>query len=368
MERIVSGLAKINFQQNCEDILIENRMENIADRSNEMAGTSSYAFTEQKFNDSTTADSDLESDFNSSNETAIVGDDDADSSCSGSSTNCASISQRRNLPRRACKENSSLKLKRRSIMKPKRHTSRLCDFSMLRPAEIKKIYCNQKLTCFRRTNLETIFEEPQLEGRRSDAAIVSANTSLRFIGLKKIKRSLSCSDGLNTNKTLIKQRRAKIKKIFGRRNVCKKISLSDFIDRLNKNFDDDADIEDAGLETDDNIAVAPEEVSMEAEMNMNVTSETDTSDLNDSSPAQNSSTYGNSTTSSSSNKTEFTMLLGTGMSSSMHEYNTHKNIENGSPFLLQNTYGTLGYSRDAVTTTGNLGGSAEKKNFLASKH
>uniref|UniRef100_A0A0K8W7K2 Uncharacterized protein n=1 Tax=Bactrocera latifrons TaxID=174628 RepID=A0A0K8W7K2_BACLA len=141
MERILSGIAKINFQQNCEDILVESRLGNMNDQLQEMSRIVDTN-GECKKNDNT-AESDIESDLNSSGETNLFGDDDADSSGSTSKAG-GSLSQRRNLPRRACKENS-LKLKRRSIVKPKRHSSSMtCDFSMLRPADIRKIYCNKK--------------------------------------------------------------------------------------------------------------------------------------------------------------------------------------------------------------------------------
>ncbi|XP_054733009.1 protein tantalus-like [Anastrepha obliqua] len=249
MDCIVSGIAKISFQQNFEDILVENRTENMAARANDLTEAGSNVMIHGNNKDNI-ADSGSESELNISSEATTVEDVHSDSLYS-TSTAMVSLSQRRTLPGRSCKDNI-LKLKRRTIMKPKRHNSRSCDFSVLRPSEIRKIYCNQKLTSFRPTSLETIFEEPQPEPRRGQAASVSSNTTLRFIGLKKIRRSLSFSDGLNTNKTLAKQRRAKIKKNFGRRSVCNKISLDDFIDRLNKSFGDDTDIDDAALDINTN--------------------------------------------------------------------------------------------------------------------
>ncbi|CAD7004218.1 unnamed protein product [Ceratitis capitata] len=315
MDRIVSGIAKINFQQNCEDILVENRTSNFAAQPFEVAGAVT-AMAECKSNDST-ADSDNESEFNSSSETAIVGDDDADRAGS-SNHGGGSLSQRRNLPRRACKENS-MKLKRRSIMKPKRHNSRTCDFSMLRPAEIRKIYCNQKLTSFRPTNLETIFEEPQPEARRGEAPpLVAADLPLRFIGLRKIRRTLSCSDGLNINKTLIKQRRAKIKKIFGRRNVCKKISLNEFIDRMNKSIGEEADVEDTN---DKNMPDEPMEAELSAVSVASIMTENENI---------------------SSTKTEYTMPIEISAGNVHHCNNVKANEQ--SLFCTSNTFPNLSYS------------------------
>ncbi|XP_036337621.1 protein tantalus [Rhagoletis pomonella] len=344
MERIVSGIAKINFQQNCEDILVENRKENMAARAYEISEAGNALNDTTKSNESTADSSDFESEFNSSSETAIVGDDDADSCCSSSAAG-GSLSQRRNLPRRACKENS-LKLKRRSIMKPKRHTSRSCDFSMLRPAQIKKIYCNQKLTSFHPAKLETIFEEPQAEPRRGEAAPASS-TGLRFIGLRKIRRSLSCSDGLNTTKTLIKQRRAKIRKIFGKTHLHKKIALNDFIDKLNRSFADDADVEDATIDADESSTL---EEAMEAEMSATALTVPVTENLH------NSTMYENST---SLTKTDFEMHLETDVGN-VHEFN--KKNEGDSLYLGSNKFGTLSYSSDTAEI--GLGAATVKANCL----
>ena len=149
------------------------------------------------------------------------------------SSNIARFSQRRNMPARASKENSLNKIKRRSIQKPtKRNLTKALDFSSLRPADIKKIYLNKKITNFRPSNLETIFEEEDQADNEADAAEPAIHAT-RLIGARKLKRSLSCSDGVNINKTLIKQRRARIKKAFGRRFALKKISLEDFMTQFN---------------------------------------------------------------------------------------------------------------------------------------
>uniref|UniRef100_A0A0A1X1R4 Protein tantalus n=1 Tax=Zeugodacus cucurbitae TaxID=28588 RepID=A0A0A1X1R4_ZEUCU len=325
MERIVAGIAKINFQQNFEDILVESRFGNMAAQLQEMS-RSVDAIPKCNSNDNT-IESDIESDINSSSETNLFGDDDADSTGSSSKVG-GTFSQRRNLPRRACKENS-LKVKRRSIMKPKRQSSSTsCDFSMLRPAEIRKIYCNKKLKSFRPACLETIFEEPQSEPRRGDDTVATCSTALRLIGLRKIRRSLSCSDGLNTNKTLIKQRRAKIKKVFGRRSACKKISLHDFIDRLNKSFGDEADVEDADLETDDN---NPQDEVMEAEISATT--------VDSSTPA----------TTPNTSRTDFAMQLETELVDANECSN--KNIEREALYSVPNNCGTLSYSSDTADTS-----------------
>lgn len=152
-------------------------------------------------------------------------DDNARPCSSGS--NDQKLNSRR-LPSRACKESSMLhKTKRRSIMKPKRLVSATGN---LRPAAIRKIYLNKKLGHFHPSKLETIFEEPLPSGSGDDSDVC-------LIGVRKLKRSLSCCDGLNVNKTLINQRRLKIKKTFGKRFALKKILLEDFLQRLNESLE-----------------------------------------------------------------------------------------------------------------------------------
>ena len=171
------------------------------------------------------------------------------SSTAKSSSNTACFSQRRNMPSRASKDQSLNKTKRRSIQKPsKRTATKTLDFSNLRPSDIKKIYMNKKLTNFRPTNLETIFEENDTEEESlTITGEESANntSSSSIMGCRKYKRSLAFSDGFSINKTLIKQRRAKIKKVFGRRFALKKISLEDFMTQFKSNSDNSEETADS---------------------------------------------------------------------------------------------------------------------------
>lgn len=140
------------------------------------------------------------------------------------------LSERRQMPTRASKESSLLGIKRRTIMKPSKRVRNTDDFQNLKPADIKKIYLNKKLTNFKPSSLETIFEE----------ASTVQNTEpdfLRLMGGRKIKRSLSCTDGFRYSKTLVNKRRAKIKKTFGKRFALKKISLEEFITKLNDSIE-----------------------------------------------------------------------------------------------------------------------------------
>ncbi|XP_061395914.1 protein tantalus [Musca vetustissima] len=149
------------------------------------------------------------------------------------------FAERRQLPSRSSKENNLNSIKRRTIMKPSRHNSSLNkDFASLKPAEIKKIYLNKKLTKFRPASLETIFEEPTSAGGNADDDDDAESGQVRFIGTRKLRRVLTCSDGFVFNKALIKKRRAKIKKTFGRRLSLKKISLEEFLEKLNNSMEE----------------------------------------------------------------------------------------------------------------------------------
>lgn len=220
MERIVLGISAINFN-NSSDILTEKPVVTnaaftpaiIVDGNRWSQSSDSFSFsmatTPSTISDSGTGDESIES--------AAYAAESSDQTDSESTP----PQRRRSLPPRMAKskENSLLRIKRRSIMKPRRNLN----------VEIKKIYLDNKVKGnFRPSNLETIFEEPTPD----------KNKQLCFIGAKKIRRSLSCSDGLNVTKTTVKSRRNKIKKTFGRRFALKKISLDDFIDRLNASFDE----------------------------------------------------------------------------------------------------------------------------------
>lgn len=140
------------------------------------------------------------------------------------------LTERRQMPTRASKESSSLGIKRRTIMKPAKRLKCYEDFKNLKQSEIKKIYLNKKLTKFRPSSLETIFEE-------TPTAHSNDEELTRVMGGRKLKRSLLLSDGFSYSKTLVSRRRAKIKKNFGKRFGLKKISLEEFITKLNNSFD-----------------------------------------------------------------------------------------------------------------------------------
>lgn len=146
-----------------------------------------------------------------------------------------SFSERRKMPNRASKESSLLGIKRRTIMKPSKHSFlKQEDFNNMKPANIKKIYQNKKLTNFKPSSLETIFEElPSNEGNELSCS--------RIMSARKIRRIVCFSDGFKYTKAMVNKRRIKIKKTFGKRFALKKISLEEFITKLNRDMDGNED-------------------------------------------------------------------------------------------------------------------------------
>lgn len=193
------------------------------------------------------------------------GDDDNDAS---DSSNCSSYaygqhrggvisSLRRRNPARASKDNfnrvcstimkSSSREKRRDL-----HTNKQTLKS------IEKIYTSKRMKKFTPANLETIFEEPSdenaadAEDDSEECGAIASQVRLVKFGSRKLRRSISFNDGLNKNKSLIKKRRLKVKKTFGKRFALKKISMTEFHDRLNKSldsamFDDDDEPPSTGI-------------------------------------------------------------------------------------------------------------------------
>ncbi|XP_013116996.2 protein tantalus [Stomoxys calcitrans] len=245
MEGIVCGIANINFRQTALEFRDENRTPNCMQNTqqtadmallNEASASSpaNLAFPNLYDPNETVASS-------SSNDDEWQTDDEALHTLHKSkafrrrSGGGSTFAEKRQLPSRASKDNFLSGIKRRTIMKPAKHTSSLSkDFNNLKPAEIKKIYLNKKLTNFRPSSLETIFEEPANSQAIGDE---EEHEQVRFIGSRKLRRTLNCTDGFVFNKALVKKRRAKIKKTFGRRLSLKKISLEDFLEKLNSSME-----------------------------------------------------------------------------------------------------------------------------------
>ncbi|XP_005189597.2 protein tantalus [Musca domestica] len=246
MEGIVCGIANINFKQNTGNYSDENCIPNFMQNNEETTKMALICAAEQasstSFNPHQQPDEDeCSNDEEEDNDVPDVGRNRKNARLRRNSIG-ATFAERRQMPSRSSKENHS-SIKRRTIMKPARHTSSLNkDFGNLKPAEIKKIYLNKKITNFRPASLETIFEEPDPScGGDGDNNTDGTGEyeQVRFIGARKLRRVLACSDGFVFNKALIKKRRAKIKKAFGRRLSLKKISLEDFLVKLNNSMEDD---------------------------------------------------------------------------------------------------------------------------------
>lgn len=95
---------------------------------------------------------------------------------------------------------------------------------------IEKLYLNKTLGRLKHTQLETIFEHDD-----ETNAIANENYTLepaKVFGKRKIKRSMSCSDGFNTSKTLKQKRKNRIRKIFGAHKKVKSISMKKFMEHL----------------------------------------------------------------------------------------------------------------------------------------
>ncbi|XP_030386355.1 protein tantalus [Scaptodrosophila lebanonensis] len=148
---------------------------------------------------------------------------------------------RRRMPSRASKD--AFNRVSSIIMKPnKKKRKETLSTNAQTLKSIEKLYTNKRMKKLTPTNLETIFEEPSDENAAdaeddSEECGISSQVRLVTFGARKLRRAISFSDGLNKNKALVKKRRQKVKKAFGKRFALKKISMSEFHDRLNKSFD-----------------------------------------------------------------------------------------------------------------------------------
>ncbi|XP_037817068.1 protein tantalus [Lucilia sericata] len=237
MEGIVVGIAQINFHQNLSGIADENSSPNFAiESSANMTTAESYLLKAEEL--PTICEQDVgDGTVNNLIETDTTGDsgweevEDDEEKCTRNNKRGYTLAERRQMPTRASKESSLLGIKRRTIMKPSKRVRNTDDFQNLKPADIKKIYLNKKLTNFKPSSLETIFEEATTTTQNNE------QDYSRLMGGRKIKRALSCTDGFRYSKTLVNKRRAKIKKTFGKRFALKKISLEEFITKLNDSIE-----------------------------------------------------------------------------------------------------------------------------------
>lgn len=136
--------------------------------------------------------------------------------------------------RRKSSEAALLKLNRRVISKPKKKEG----FKLIGSTEheIESFYLNNKLTSqFRQTSLETIVEDTIHENNDEAESIVRPTApSLRFLGSRKLKRRISFTDCLNVPKTVVQNRRKKIKKLFGKKLNFTRLSMDAFYSHLKR--------------------------------------------------------------------------------------------------------------------------------------
>lgn len=135
-------------------------------------------------------------------------------------------------------DDSSLhKINRRVISKPKKNT-----FINGTENEIKKFYLNRKLTKIKPTCLETIFEavnEESLEIAEDECESIhlspstSTTSQVKKVGIKKLKRSLSFSDGHNISKALVQRRKKRIQTYLGGKPKTQKCTMAAFMEKIN---------------------------------------------------------------------------------------------------------------------------------------
>ncbi|KAM7356936.1 tantalus [Cochliomyia hominivorax] len=244
MEGIVVGIAQINFHQSLNAVTDENSAPNFVQESSSNMTATLDMFHIPEESPTTNCDKVTNSIFDSLSGSEVMSGDSGweeieDEEGIGTRNKKGyTLSERRQMPSRASKESSLLGIKRRTIMKPSKRIKTPEDFQNLKPSDIRKIYLNKKLTNFKPSNLETIFEETPSTLQNNEQ-----NYLQRLMGGRKIKRSLTCSDGFRYNKTLVNKRRAKIKKTFGKRFALKKISLEEFITKLNRSIEGNVDNE-----------------------------------------------------------------------------------------------------------------------------
>lgn len=93
---------------------------------------------------------------------------------------------------------------------------------------IEKLYLNKTLSRLKHTQLETIFEHENEADANENYTLEPA----KVFGKRKIKRSMSCSDGFKPTKTMKKKRKNRILKNFGVHKKIKSISMKKFLEHL----------------------------------------------------------------------------------------------------------------------------------------
>ncbi|XP_062132803.1 protein tantalus [Drosophila sulfurigaster albostrigata] len=243
MENIVHNFAKISFQPK-EVVLTENRSApnnftwNFKPMPGHTVSSPPDAMLESESGDTDQSD-EIDSQLSRGED-----NDESDSSsscCSQRGQQRGGVSRRR-MPARIAKDNFNRVCS--AIMKPakkKRRETLHTNEQTLK--SIEKIYTSKRMKKFTPANLETIFEEPSdenaadAEDDSEECGAITSQVRLVKFGSRKLRRAISFNDGLHKNKNLIKKRRLKVKKTFGKRFALKKISMTEFHDRLNKSLD-----------------------------------------------------------------------------------------------------------------------------------
>ncbi|EDW68871.1 protein tantalus [Drosophila virilis] len=259
MENIVHKFAKISFQPK-EVVLTENRTAPFHSAASKfswnlkpMAAAAAAATTATATETTNASDAMLDSESADTDQSDEIdsqqsrGEDNDDSDAHSSSSSYRNgrrggVAARRRMPSRASKDNFNRVCSAimRTEVKKKRKELQTNE-QMLR--SIEKIYTSKRMKKFTPANLETIFEEPSdenaadVEDDSEECAAITSQVRLVKFGARKMRRAISFNDGLNKNKNLIKKRRLKVKKTFGKRFALKKISMTEFHDRLNKSLD-----------------------------------------------------------------------------------------------------------------------------------
>lgn len=155
--------------------------------------------------------------------------DDEDEDSPGCNSSPNNRVQRRRSLRSKSIDSKLHKIKRRTITKP----SKLPINLNASENEIRNYYMiNSKRVDLKPTNLETIFEEGSPSVAKS-----------KFFGIRKVRRSLNCSDGFNVNKTTVKARRNRVRKLLGGGPKLQKMTMDTFLERL-KSMNNESDDED----------------------------------------------------------------------------------------------------------------------------
>lgn len=179
-------------------------------------------------------------------------DEEAPSSSSRSSINSTpNRIQRRRSARTKSLDSKLHKIKRRTITKPAKLQINL----NASENEIRNYYMiNSKRVDMKPTNLETIFEE-------GSPAVAKS----KFFGVRKVRRSLNCSDGFNVNKTTTKARKNRVRKMLGGPPKLQKMTMDSFLERLKSMQNEESDDDD-----DDTAAESPPESFVDPKLNHTV--------------------------------------------------------------------------------------------------